>query len=145
MKTSRPNLIWLLCGAALALRAGWIVFRWTTHGASLDYPDEDLHWQLASNLVQHGALVSEDGRFAARMPLYPLFLALFAGFGQIGVLLARLAQAVLGAATVWLVCRWASAALGPRAALVAGLLVCCDPFGVFFSNLLHLGSPASGF
>ncbi len=134
---SRPHVtVWLLCGVALALRAGWVIYRWTTHGAAFDYPDEDLHWQLATHLVHDGTLMTDDGRLAARMPLYPLFLAAFAGLGQTGILLARLAQAALGAATVLIAYRFAAAAFDRRAALVAGLLVSCDPFAVFFSNLL---------
>lgn len=136
MKAVRPGLGWWLCGAAFVLRAAWVLYRWQTHGAALAYPDEELHWQLANNLIHHGALVTDDGRFAARMPLYPLFLTLFAGLGSAGVLAARLAQAVLGAATAGLAYRVARKACGPRGAALAGLLVCCDPFGIFFANLL---------
>ncbi len=126
----------LLLGLALALRVGWVVYCWCASGPALNYPDEELHWQLAGNLVHDGCLVSDDGRFAARMPVYPLFLALFAWLGANGILVARLAQAVLGAGTVILAYRLADAAAGRRAALIAGLLVCCDPFAIFFTNLL---------
>lgn len=136
MNALRPGPGWLLFGAGLALRAGWVVYRWVTQGAAFDYPDEELHWQLATNLVRDGLLISDDGRYAARMPLYPLFLALFAGLGQTGILVARLAQCALGAAAVLLAYHLARRALGRRAALVAGLLVSCDPFAVFFANLL---------
>lgn len=135
MNTGR-RVTWILVGAALALRVGWVLYRWACQGAGLEYPDEELHWQLAHNLVTTGALVTDDGRFAPRMPLYPLFLTLFAGLGAPGVLAARLAQAVIGATTVALGQRWAEAALGGRAALVAGVLLCVDPYAVFFANLL---------
>ncbi len=125
-----------LCGIALAVRAAWIIYRWYHYGPRLDYPDEELHWQLATHLVRDGALVTQDGRFAARMPLYPFFLALFAPWGIGGILCARLGQAVLGAATLGLVYRWVHTVGGPRAAALAGVLVCCDPFAVFFANLL---------
>jgi hypothetical protein len=85
---------------ALTLRAGWVLYRWVAGGAESAYPDEDVHWQLARNLVHHGWLITDDGRLAARMPLYPLFLALFAGLGTSGVLIARLAQAEIGRAHV---------------------------------------------
>ena len=127
---------WLLFGVALALRAGWAAYRWATHGPAFAYDDEKLHGQLATHLVRYCALVSDDGRHAARMPLYPLFLALFAWAGTCGLLAARLAQAAAGALTAVLARRWAGAAWGPRAALIAGLLVCFDPFGIFFANLL---------
>jgi hypothetical protein len=136
--TRRPGRggLLVLCGIALAIRAAWVLYRWHQYGPRLDYPDEELHWQLATNLVRGGALVTDDGRFAARMPLYPCFLALFAPWGASGILGARLAQALLSATTVGLVYRWVQASAGPRAAAFAGVLVCCDPFACFFANLL---------
>lgn len=139
MRASLPPWGRLILLLALVLRIGWVAFAWQRYGAEFKYPDEALHWQLAMNLVEHGTLVSDlgpDGRYAARMPLYPLFLAVFAGAGMVGVLLARLAQALLGAATAWLAYRQAQAACGARAAIIAGLLCACDPFGIFFANLL---------
>ena len=126
----------LVFAAAAALRVAWVLVRWSQAGAALEFSDEQLHWQLATNLVEHGTLVSDDGRYAARMPVYPLFLALFAWLGEVGILLARLAQALLGAATAWAVFRLADAALGRPAACVAGALACCDPYTIFFTNLL---------
>jgi len=126
-------LVFLL---ALGLRAGWVSYRAATHGTALDYPDEELHWQLATNLVTTGTLVTDDGRHAPRMPLYPLLLAPFAALGPAGIVAAKLAQALLGAAAVLVARRWARLAAGSRAALAAGLLVACDPFAIFFSNLL---------
>ena len=122
--------------AALVLRCAWVLVNWAQSGAALAYPDEDLHWQLARNLVSQGALVSDSGLYAARMPGYPLFLALFAWAGDTGVLLARLAQCVLGAATVGFVYSLTRRVCGTRAAIVAAGLVCIDPFLIFFSNLL---------
>ena len=132
----RVPAAWWLAGLALALRAGWLWYRWHASGAALEFPDEELHWQLARNLVATGTLVTDDGRYAARMPLYPLFLSVFATMGTMGVLAAKLSQAVIGAVTALLAYRWAHAAAGPRAALAAGVLVALDPFAVFFANVL---------
>lgn len=121
---------------AFAARTGWIILRWIQQGNTLEFPDEALHWQLASNLVQNGTLVTDDGRLAARMPLYPLFLYPFAWLGPTGTLLARLAQAVLSSITVLLGTRLAHDAAGRRPALVAALLLALNPFAVFFSALL---------
>lgn len=122
---------------ALAVRVAWIVHRHATTGAALTYPDEELHWQLARNLISDGALVSDDGRYAPRMPLYPLFLAPFFACGDaLGMVLVRSAQALLGAATAALAARWAFAAAGIRAAWVAGLLAALEPYNVFLTNLL---------
>jgi 4-amino-4-deoxy-L-arabinose transferase-like glycosyltransferase len=122
--------------AAAVLRVAWVLVRWSQAGPALEFSDEQLHWQLATNLVEQGTLVSDDGRYAARMPMYPLFLAVFAWLGEVGILLARLAQALLGAAAAWAVFRLADAALGRRAACLAGALACCDPYAIFFTNLL---------
>lgn len=127
---------------ALGLRLLWVVVQTVRGGAPADpseilnFPDEVLHWELARNLAHEGLLVSEDGRYAARMPLYPLFLAPFTYFGTVGIGLARLVQAVIGAATAVIVYRFGRRAIGNEAGLLAGLLVCFDPFAVFFSNLL---------
>lgn len=122
---------------ALLLRLGWITYYFTQHGAALPYDDEALHWSLATNLVQHGSLVTDDGRYAARMPVYPLLLATCAPLGSVaGVVAARVVQALLGTLTVLVALRWARAAAGARAGVVAGLFVACDPFQIFFANLL---------
>lgn len=126
---------WCVFWLALALRIAWIGWRWVQVGAQLEFPDEQIHWQLASNLVHHGSLVTDDGRFVARMPLYPLLLVPFATLADSGVLAARLFQALLGAFTAWLCARLASAAF-PSRGWIAGLLAAGDPFSIFFSNLL---------
>ena len=128
-----PAVVFLL---AAALRVAWVLLSWSKTGAALEFPDEDIHWQLARNLIDSGSLVTDDGRFAARMPVYPLLLALFAWIGDNGVLLARIAQALVGGATAWVAYLLADRALGRRAAIVAGVLVCFDPFAIFFANLL---------
>jgi 4-amino-4-deoxy-L-arabinose transferase-like glycosyltransferase len=134
VKASRLGPI--LLAAALLVRVAWVLLRWNQVGTALEFPDEELHWQLARNLVEHGTLVTDDGRYAARMPAYPLLLAAFAWIGKSGILIARLGQAALGAAVAWIAYALASRVLGRRAGLTAGLLVCVDPYAVFFSNLL---------
>jgi 4-amino-4-deoxy-L-arabinose transferase-like glycosyltransferase len=135
-KWSRPIVVCVLL--ALVARVGWVAVRWW--GGGFDpatwFPDEQLHWQLARNLVTDGTLVTDDGRYAARMPLYPLFLACFAWLGIYGVFVARLAQAVIGALTALVVARMGQRVAGVRGAWVAGLLAAGDPFGVYFANLL---------
>lgn len=146
---------------ATLLRAGWVGYQWTQQGAALEFPDETLHWGMAVNLATRGVLATdaaaqasngagrEDvasarggegarryGEYAPRMPVYPVFLAAFAGFGEGGKLAAKLAQALCGGLTAWIAYVFACAALGRAAAVVAGLLIACDPFAVFFCNLL---------
>lgn len=134
MRSNRLLLVILV--AALLPRLAWVAIRWHAAGAELEFDDERLHWQLATNLATHAALVSDDGRFVARMPLYPAFLACFAWAGEGGVLAARLAQALLGAAAAAIAARLARDAFGSRAAWVAGVLVAFDPYSIYFANLL---------
>jgi hypothetical protein len=136
VKLKPPGLGAAIFAAALLLRVAWVLLRWSKNGPAFEFPDEELHWQLARNLVEHGSLVSDDGRYAARLPAYPLFLVLFAWLQDAGILLARLAQAAIGAATAWIAYSFANQALGRRVAIVAGALVCIDPYAVFFANLL---------
>ena len=136
MKPKTPGLGSAIFVVALLLRVAWVLLRWSRTGAALEFPDEELHWQLASNLVHDGTLVSADARYAARMPGYPLFLALCAWADGTGILIARLLQALLGAATAWIAYAFVSRALDRRAALIAGILVCLDPYAIFFANLL---------
>jgi len=136
VKASPTRIGFVLFAAALAVRVVWVLLRWQQSGSALEFPDEELHWQLARNLVTHGQMVSDDGRYAARMPLYPLFLALFAWLGPTGILAARLAQCAIAAAAAWVAHRLATDALGPRAGILAGVLVAIDPYSIFFSNLL---------
>lgn len=138
-QSARAAKLKLLCAAitalALLLRLGWVIISWR-RGGQLAYPDERLHWEIASRLVNEGVMATADGRFVARMPLYPLYLALFASLGDAGILAARVGQALLGAATAWIGFRWAQSALGPIAAIVAGLLIALEPYSIFFSALL---------
>lgn len=125
---------------ALIARVTWVALAWSRHGPALEFPDERLHWDLARNLILHFDMQSE-GRHLARMPLYPLFLAPFAIFDNLGVLLARLAQAAIGAWCAALLYRLTRDMFGARAALIAGLLAAIDPFSIFFSNLLMTEVP----
>ena len=134
LKVPEPGL--LIFAAAFALRVAWVLSCWSRSGPALEFSDEALHWQLASNLVADGTLVTDDGRFAARMPGYPFFLALFAWANETGILIARLVQALLGAATAWIGYSFVNKALDRRAALAGGILLCIDPYAVFFANLL---------
>ncbi len=121
---------------AAGVRAVYVLYAWSRHGAALEFPDEELHWSLARHLFAQGALVSGDGLYAARMPAYPLMLALFAWAGDGGMLAAKLGQALLGGLTAWIAYAFAREALDGRAAVVAGLLVALDPYLLKFSELL---------
>ncbi len=137
MRTARRNLGLLVFACALLLRIGWVQLDWLRGGAALQFPDETLHWQLATNLVSHGQMRSDDGRYAPRMPLYQVLLAPAAALGETwGVLAARLLQALCGAATAWLVFIFARVATSEPAAIAAGMLAALDPFALYLTKLL---------
>ncbi len=106
-------------------------------------PDSEYYWRLAQT-IRDGEVfqIVEWGdvpHFALRTPGYPLFLAacrLATGDNPLG---ARLIQAALGAACVWLVYRLTIATLGEdrrSAALVAAALTAVHPYFIATSALL---------
>lgn len=117
---------------ALVLRFGWVYYENSRRGGALEWPDEDLHWQIATNLVEHGEYTTDDGRRAARMPLYPLFLALFAAAGESGVFAARFSQAAISALATPVGVLLAMRGFGKRCGWLAGVLLACDPFSIYF-------------
>ncbi len=134
-KTSAARLVVAVFGLALTLRCAWIL----AHRAGstvLTFPDEEQYWRLARSVAGGHGLVDEFGYRATFMPLYPAFLSLFADRPH-GMLLARLAQATVGAAAVFPIYALARRLAGRRAAATTALLVAADPFLIFgFSNLL---------
>ncbi len=128
-----PELICFL--AALLFRLAWLMTVLARGGAA-QLPDECVHWSIAANLMQHGVFVSEEGRYAARMPLYPLFLACFVNLGEPSEFAAKVAQSVIGAVTVVLAIRIARRIGGTPTAWAAGGLAAADPYAIYFSNLL---------
>jgi len=122
---------------AVAMRAAWgTAVMWRADDPlTLEFPDEQQYWQMASSLRSGDGLVDELGFRATRMPLYPGLLAMFAG-GAKGVIAVRALQWVIGGVGAGLCAPLARRRFGPAAGWIAGLLVACDPFLVFFSSLL---------
>jgi len=128
---------WLVFGVALFLRAGWVIWRMThVQGeVSLEFPDEQQYWQMATSLAQGNGLQDEFGFRATRMPLYPGMLSFFTRLPT-GILLAKIGHWLIGAGAAVLVAKLGRKLFSPAVGIVAGLLVACDPFLVFFSSLL---------
>lgn len=130
--------LWIIFAVACVCRAGWGVFRMLRMDdpAALEFPDESQYWQMAEALRAGKGLPDELGFQATRMPLYPAFLALFAGSAN-GVIIARVAQWLLGAlGAVFGACAAQRACNDRRAAWTAGLMMAVDPFLIYFSSLL---------
>ena len=151
----RTKLLRVLSGPWLAVEAGlllrivaadlvqWRVSR-TGGGRVCLLPDAEYYWKLAQT-IRDGEIfqVVEWGdipHFALRTPGYPLFLAACRSLLGDHPLGARLVQAALGAACVWLVFRLTKAVLGEegsrRAAPLAAWLTAVHPYLIVMSALL---------
>lgn len=102
-------------------------------------PDEIQYWEMARSLAAGSGLRDELGLRATRMPLYPMFLALFVDLpgGRVWALAIQAAAGALacGCSAV-LGFRVAPAHLKTHVALISGLLAACDPFLVYFCSLV---------
>lgn len=106
-------------------------------------PDAEYYWKLAQTIRDGDAFqIVEWGdipHFALRTPGYPLFLAACRAVLGDNPLGARLVQAALGAACVWLVYRLALATLGAdrrREARIAAAIAAAHPYFIVMSALL---------
>jgi 4-amino-4-deoxy-L-arabinose transferase-like glycosyltransferase len=90
---------------------------------------------MAQSFRAGEGLADELGFLATRMPLYPVMLSLLAGWSY-GVVAAKVLHWLIGAVAAALTAGMASTLFDRRVGMVAGLLVACDPFLVFFSSLL---------
>jgi 4-amino-4-deoxy-L-arabinose transferase-like glycosyltransferase len=134
---------------AAAVAVEWQVRRGGTPRVCL-FPDAEYYWALATTILDGRTYeIVEWGdipHFALRAPGYPLFLAACRAVLGSRPLGARLAQAVLGSLTVWLVYRLTREVTGesgtPAAArpfsipLIAALLTAVHPYFVAISALL---------
>jgi len=106
--------------------------------------DPDGYRRLAENLLMHGTFGEGNSPTAYRPPLYPLLLAGCLAFGGHERSAIGLMHILLGAAAVGLTFvlgrRWG---LSPRAALLAALLVLCDPILLFWSAQIMTETPAA--
>jgi len=132
---SRRAELAIVFTVALMLRAA---FGFVVDGgidAQPRFDDARWYWSMARSLDRGDGLVGEFGHRAERLPLYPGFLAIFAG-GEHSLALARVAQWFIGSlATV------AVFLLGQRlgdrhVGWAAALIVAADPALVAFSSLL---------
>lgn len=122
---------------ALVARLAWgiLCLASASDPTALEFPDEQQYWLMAESLRSGEGLRDELGFRATRMPLYPGILALFAGLPK-GIVLAKTLHVVVGAIVAVMTAVAATAWTNRRVGLVAGLLVACDPFLIFFSSLL---------
>ena len=121
---------------ALALRAGWGLYRMNADGAAaLEFPDEQQYWLMAGSLHDGTGLVDELGFRAGRMPLYPALLSIVTG-SSAGIAAVKVAQWVVGAIGAVFALMLGTRIGGRTIGVLAGLMFAADPFLVFFSNLV---------
>ncbi len=144
--------LWIIFLIAAILRFGYVTGRFAggQRWDQLAYPDEQAYTLITQSLVSGRGLVDEFGYRATYMPGYPLFLLIF-------YLLpgwpfwVRLAQALVGAAAAplaallaWMWIRLVADRVREGfgridkdwVAVLTGLAVAFDPFGIFFTGLL---------
>jgi 4-amino-4-deoxy-L-arabinose transferase-like glycosyltransferase len=139
----------LFLRVAAALAVEWQVRRNGSARVCL-FPDAEYYWTLAGTICEGRTYeIVEWGdipHFALRTPGYPLFLAACRTLLGDRPLGARLAQAMLGTFSVWLVYRLTRTLTGepqtgvesepPTVPLIAALLAAVHPFFVVMSALL---------
>ena len=96
---NNKQILFLIFVIALILRIGFIIFY--EHGKMLQneyYADDEYSYdQIATNFLKGGGFVTDDGYYARRAPVYPLFLAtIYFIFGH-SFVAARFTQAIIGA------------------------------------------------
>lgn len=126
----RAGILAVILGLALAIRIAWIFWL-----PSIPVSDFGWYYDRARSILA-GTGFSIDGRPTAQFPPgYPYFLALLIKLtGSLAGV--KLAQAVIGTFTCYLIYRFGSLLGGPRAGVVAGTLSAIYPNFIFYSNLL---------
>jgi hypothetical protein len=133
--------LWLRVAAALVVE--WAAQR---RGVRCLFPDTEIYWELGRAIRAGGPYeISSWGvpHFSVRTPGYPLFLAATQTLFGERTLPARLLQAAIGAACVWIVARLVDRVAPKRAmrggwsvATVAAALVAVEPYTVLNSAFL---------
>jgi len=130
-----PRAAWAVLAAALALRlaAAACYFR-----VPLSEGGDDRQYAAIAESVADGRGFQWKGAPSAyRAPLYPLFLAALRRLGAAAPGDARLVQAFVGGAAVWLAYQLGAAAAGPAAGLAAMALTAFDPAQVLLPTSLY--------
>jgi 4-amino-4-deoxy-L-arabinose transferase-like glycosyltransferase len=119
--------------ALLALGVGARVSIAIATGNSFEFPDEAVYADAASGLLAGRGFGAEY----ARVPAYPLFLAVFAGPVPSSVIMLRVAQAILTGLSGVLLYALASRVGGRGPALGATAFYALDPLLVVAAGLLY--------
>lgn len=130
---------WLILVVALIVRilAGCYWESRLNEGQRFKFGDSDGYWHLATTIVE-GEPYQYGSEYVKifRTPGYPAFLSSLFWLGLTNVLSIRLVGAVLGALSVFLVCKIAERLFDQQTALAAGWIACFYPGAIAISILI---------
>jgi 4-amino-4-deoxy-L-arabinose transferase-like glycosyltransferase len=130
---SYRNLL-LIVFVAFAVR---VAVRWYSGAEDFWVNGYGFFFELAQNIVAGNGITFGDGLLTAfRVPLYPAFLAAVT-FGQKTFLPIVLAQALVGAGTIWCAALLAREMFGSVAAIIAATITAFYPYYVMHDTALQ--------
>jgi len=130
-RTLVPALIVFVVIAGFAFRLVYSL----TSGGLVRGTDPDAYLAIAKNFAAGEGFASVAGQPTAyRPPLYPIFLAAVLRMSNMSLPAAAVVQALLAALIVAAAAGIADLLAGRRCALVAAVLVACDPFLIHASG-----------
>ena len=127
------GLLARLGAAALPHVAGWLPAGGSTLATWADkppFPDSNEYLRMASNIRRGEGLGLDHASQIGRMPAYPVLLAAVQSLFGERLLVARVADAVLGTVLIAVVFLLARQLFGPREAAVAAAITAVYPFFV---------------
>jgi len=120
---------------AVAARLAWIAVWDPPENLLAVFPDIEQYQNIAGSIQAGLGPVTPDGAIAARVPVYPIFLALcerlFGSFESAAIL-----QAILNASAVFLLWGIGRRLVSERAGIIAAAIMAVYPLQVFCSGLL---------
>lgn len=136
MTRNQKVLLGLILAAGFFFRAAyaWLYPQW---GPNQTIPSPDQYARLAQTLLDHGALLNQQGEITAeREPAYPIFLA---GVFRISrsYRFAQFAQCLLGTLSLWLLYLLGKELFGSRTALTAAGIAAFHPQFIYYTGLLY--------
>jgi 4-amino-4-deoxy-L-arabinose transferase-like glycosyltransferase len=128
------KLLWIIIFAAFAVR---VAVRCYSGAEDFWVNGYGFFFELAQNIAAGNGITLGDGPPTAfRVPLYPAFLAAVT-FGQMAFLPIVLAQASIGAGTVWCAALVAREMFGSAAAIIAATITALYPYYVVHDTALQ--------